>query len=642
MVQLRIMNLLSADNISKNYGDRWLFKDLSFGVNEGERVALVGKNGTGKTTFLNVLAGFIEPDNGIVSVRKGITVGFLGQNPVFEEENTVYENIFSSNNEVVATVKAYEDCLANIEDNDAYHTRLQDLMEKMEELKAWDFEKKVKHIVNKLGIGPLEHKNVNQLSGGQRKRVALARVLIQEPKLLIMDEPTNHLDLETIEWLENVILDRFQSLLIVTHDRYFLDNVANEIVELDNSELFRYKGNYAYYLEKKEEREHAKNQEIDKARNLMRKELEWMRRQPKARGTKAKYRIDAFHDLQEKASQQKSQAKLELNVLASRQGGKVLEVKKLEKKYGGQTIVEDFNYVFRKKDKIGVVGHNGVGKSTFLNMLLGNTQPDSGEVDPGQTTVFGYYSQEELQLQDDKRVIEVVKEIAEHVTLGDGQTISASQLLTLFLFPPTMQYNVVAKLSGGEKRRLQLLRVLIKNPNFLVLDEPTNDFDIESLNVLEEFLVNFEGCLLLVSHDRYFMDRLVDHVFVFEGDGKVKDFPGNYTEYRSWKDEMELEEASKSNNRKTNVNVAPSATVPEVASVATSIVRKKLSFKEKQEFDSLESEIPRLEDLKTSLVEKMNAGIVSHKELTETAAQLEKLEAELEAKTFRWLELSEQ
>lgn len=636
------MNLLSADNISKSFSERWLFKNISFGINEGERVALVGKNGCGKTTLLNVLSQLIPPDSGNVSFRKGATVGFLGQNPVFQEDRTVYDNIFSSNNEVVATVKAYEECLANEEDTPAYHERLQHLMERMEELKAWDYEKKVKHIVNKLGIGPLEQKKVSQLSGGQRKRVALARVLIEEPQLLIMDEPTNHLDLETIEWLENVILDRFRSVLIVTHDRYFLDNVANEIVEIDDAQLYRYKGNYAYFLEKKAERDLAKNAEIDKARNLMRKELEWMRRQPKARGTKAKYRIDAFHELQEKAQQQKAQAKLELNVQAARQGGKVLEVKGLQKSFGGQKIVSDFDYVFRKRDKIGVVGSNGIGKSTFLNMLLKNIAPDAGEVDPGQTTVFGYYSQEELQLDSDKRVIEVVKEIADYVVLGDGSTITASQLLTHFLFPPAMQYNFVSKLSGGEKRRLQLLKVLIKNPNFLVLDEPTNDFDIESLNVLEDFLLNFEGCLLLVSHDRYFMDRLVDHVFVFEGNGKIKDFPGNYTEYRSWQEEQEELAASKKPIAQGQVIEEAILEKGIIAPLVSSSPKKKLSFKEKQEMDALEKEIPLLEKKKNDWIEKMNSGIADHKELAETASKLEKLEAELETKTMRWLELSEE
>jgi ATP-binding cassette subfamily F protein uup len=631
------MNLLSADDISKSFGDRWLFKGLSFGISEGERIALVGKNGCGKTTLLSVLASLIPSDSGIVGYRKGITVGFLGQNPIFQENKTVYDNIFSGNNEMVATVKAYEECLAHEENNDAYYAKLQQLMERMEELKAWDYEKKVKHIINKLGIGPLEQKTVNQLSGGQRKRVALARVLIEEPQLLIMDEPTNHLDLETIEWLENVILDRFQSVLIVTHDRYFLDNVANEIVELDDSQLYRYKGNYAYFLEKKAERDHAKNQEIDKARNLMRKELEWMRRQPKARGTKAKYRIEAFEGLQEKASQQKSNAKLELNVSVSRQGGKVLEVKDIAKKYENQVIVKDFTYVFRKKDRIGVVGHNGVGKSTFLNMLLGNVKPDSGEIDPGQTTVFGYYSQEEGRLAEDKRVIEVVKEIADYVVMGDGQTITASQLLTHFLFPPAIQYNFVSKLSGGEKRRLQLLRVLIKNPNFLVLDEPTNDFDIDSLNILEDFLLNFGGCLLLVSHDRYFMDRLVDHVFVFEGNGVIKDFPGNYTEYRVWKEEQEEQE-----QRKETISKPVEVEAVQVQTVSPSPSKKKFSFKEKQEFETLGKEIPSMESLKSSLIAKMNSGKLNHLELTETAAQIEKLEAEVEAKTLRWLELSEE
>jgi ATP-binding cassette subfamily F protein uup len=633
----KIMNYLSADNISKSYDEKWLFRNLSFGIGQGERVALVGKNGCGKTTLMSVLSGLIEPDGGSVSTHKGISVGFLGQNPVFEEDKTVYDNIFSLDNPMMATVKAYEDCLEHPEDNDAYHTRLQDLMERMEDMKAWDYEVKIKQIIGKLGIGSMQDRLVSNLSGGQRKRVAMARVLISEPDLLIMDEPTNHLDLETIEWLEGIIHERFQTVLIVTHDRYFLDNVANEVVELDGGQIYRYKGNYAYFLEKKAEREHAKDQEIDKAKNLLRKELEWMRRQPKARGTKAKYRIDAFYETQEKASQTRSTDKLELNLTTSRQGGKVLEVNKISKSYADLKIIDNFEYVFRRGDRIGIVGKNGVGKSTFLNMLLGKTEPDTGEIYAGQTTIFGHYSQEEIRLEEDKRVIEVVKEIAEHVVTGDGETISASKLLEHFMFPPAMQYNYVSKLSGGEKRRLQLLKVLIKNPNFLVLDEPTNDFDIESLNILEEFLLNFKGCLLLVSHDRYFMDRLVEHVFVFEGDGKIKDFPGNYTEYREWLKELE-EEKSKAPKIQTKKEIVEPA--PNTQSPTPNTSKKKLSFKEKHEFESIEKELPLLEVKKKDITEKMNAG-GSHKELSDWANEVERISNEIDEKTLRWLELSE-
>ncbi len=627
------MNYLSAENISKSYNEKWLFRNISFGIGEGERIALVGKNGCGKTTMMSVLAGLIEPDGGAVSSKKGISIGFLGQNPVFEEDKTVYENIFSVDNPLMATVKAYEHCLAHPEDNDAFNDKLQDLMIRMDELKAWDYEVKIKQIIGKLGIGPMQERIVSNLSGGQRKRVAMARVLIAEPDLLIMDEPTNHLDLETIEWLEGIIHERFQTVLIVTHDRYFLDNVANEVVELDGGNLYRYKGNYAYFLEKKAEREHSKDQEIDKAKNLLRKELEWMRRQPKARGTKAKYRIDAFYETQEIATQKRSTEKLELNLQTSRQGGKVLEVKNINKSYGNQTIIKDFEYVFRKGDRIGVVGKNGVGKSTFLNMLLTKIKPDSGEIHPGQTTIFGYYSQEESPLPDDKRIIEVVKDIAEHVVTGDGTTISASKLLEHFLFPPAMQYTYVSKLSGGEKRRLQLLKVLIRNPNFLVLDEPTNDFDIESLNILEDFLMNFNGCLLLVSHDRYFMDRLVEHIFVFEGEGKIKDFPGNYTEYREWLEEVELEKLKKPSPKPVEkIETKPVTVQPDS--------RKKLSFKEKQEYEAIEKELPLLEKKKSELTEKLNNG-GSHTELSAWAMEIEKLHNEIDEKTMRWMELGE-
>lgn len=630
------MNYLSAENISKSYDEKWLFRNLSFGIGEGERVALVGKNGCGKTTLMGILSGLVSPDGGSVSVNKGIRVGFLGQNPVFEEDKNVYDNIFSVDNPLLATVKEYEKCLEHPEDNDAYHERLQGLMQKMEDLKAWDYEVKIKQIIGKLGIGPMQNRLMSQLSGGQRKRVAMARVLIAEPDLLILDEPTNHLDLETIEWLENIIHERFQTVLIVTHDRYFLDNVANEVVELDNGQLYRYKGNYAYFLEKKAEREYVKDMEVEKARNLMRKELEWMRRQPKARGTKAKYRVDAFYEIQEKASQKRNTDKLDLNLGTSRQGGKVLEVHHISKSYQGQKIIDNFEYVFRKGDRIGIVGKNGIGKTTFLQLLLGKTKPDSGHVQPGQTTIFGHYSQEEAPLAEDKRVIEVVREIAEHIVTSSGETISASKLLEHFLFSPAMQYNFVSKLSGGEKRRLQLLKVLIRNPNFLVLDEPTNDFDIESLNILEEFLMQFNGCLLLVSHDRYFMDRLVEHIFVFEGEGKIKDFPGNYTEYR--------EQLAANNTQLSGKNVekleASPKKPPTTQNAQSTTSQKKRTFKEKQEFENIEKELPMLEARKAKLTELLSSG-GSHQDLNDWAAEIERLGIEIDAKTLRWLELSE-
>ncbi|MES2732127.1 MAG: ABC-F family ATP-binding cassette domain-containing protein [Bacteroidota bacterium] len=641
------MNYLSAESVSKNFGERWLFKTLSFGISRGEKVALVGINGSGKTTLLNVLAGLIPPDEGLVSLRKGISVGYLGQEPSFDETKSVMDTLFNSQNPALDAIKSYEYCLAH-EDYD----NLPEAMEKMDTFKAWDYEVKIKQILGKLGITDLD-KLVSQLSGGQRKRVAMARVLIEEPDLLIMDEPTNHLDLETIEWLENTLATQQQALLLVSHDRYFLDRACNTIVELDNGKLFRYNGNYAYFLEKKAERELADAAEIDKAKNLMRKELEWMRRQPKARGTKAQYRIDAFHELKDKASQKKVETQLELSVKTSRQGGKVIELEGVNKNFGDQVLVKDFSYVFRKKDRIGIVGRNGVGKTTFLNMLAGQLSPDTGKIDKGDTTTFGYYSQTALDFREDQRVIDLVKEIAEVITLGNGETITASQFLQHFQFPPATQYKFVSKLSGGEKRRLQLLKVLIQNPNFLILDEPTNDLDIATLNILEDFLQNFPGCLLLVSHDRYFMDHLVEHLFVFEGEGIIRDFPGNYTDYRDWLNDKEADEKEEAKQaataqrdaaqREANSPVpAPKAAKKqEVVQAEVATQKRKLSFKEKQEYQGLEKEIEALETRKADLIEKLNAGSNNHAELAAFAKEIQDIDKTVADKSERWLELAE-
>ncbi|MBF9255356.1 ABC-F family ATP-binding cassette domain-containing protein [Pontibacter sp. 172403-2] len=621
------MNYLSAENISKSFGERWLFKNLNFGISQGQRVALVGVNGSGKTTLLNVLSGKLPPDEGSVSVRKGISIGYLGQNPEMDEELTVQQTIFSGQSEVVELVRAYEAALENL-DTSANH--MQQLMERMEELQAWDFEVKVKQILSKLGIHNLDNK-IKHLSGGQRKRVAMARVLIEEPSMLILDEPTNHLDLDTIEWLEGLLGTQNTTLLMVTHDRYFLDRVANEIAELDNGEIYTYKGNYSYFIEKKAAREEMDAAETEKARNLMRKELDWIRRQPKARGTKAKYRVDAFEELKEKAAKKVSGPALELSVKTTRQGGKIIEVDHLSKSFGDKKIVADFTYVFKKKDRIGIVGPNGTGKSTFLNMLTGQLQPDTGTIDAGQTTVFGYYTQGELTFKDDQRVIDIVKEIAEVVEMANGEVITASQFLQHFQFAPAQQYTFVSKLSGGEKRRLQLLRVLIKNPNFLILDEPTNDLDIITLNILEDFLLNFGGCLLIVSHDRYFMDRLVEHLFVFEGEGKIRNFPGNYSEYRTWQKEQEQEEAAR-------IAAAPAIEKKQEQSSD----KRKATYAEKKEYEQLEEEISQLETRKTTLIDTMNAGGTSdHEQLAAWAIELKSINQQLEEKEFRWLELAE-
>ncbi|OON68604.1 ABC-F family ATP-binding cassette domain-containing protein [Hymenobacter sp. CRA2] len=628
------MNLLSAENISKNYADRWLFRDLSFGLQQGQRTALVGVNGSGKTTLLRVLAGLEPPDSGLVSVRNGVRLGFLSQQPTFDGNLTVQQSIFAGENETLAAVHEYERLM--LKGDAADPTELQHALQRMDALDAWDYEAQVRQILGQLGIHDLEQR-VGTLSGGQQKRVALARLLIEEPEIIILDEPTNHLDLDTIEWLENRLASPTLTLLMVTHDRYFLDRVANEIVELDRGSVHRYQGNYAYFVEKKAERELMEVAEVEKARNLLRKELEWMRRQPQARGTKQKARIEAFYDTQEKAKGRGPQQQVELSVKSTRQGNKVLEAKHLMKRFGEKSVLHDFSHVFRKQERLGIVGPNGAGKTTLLNILTQRLQPDSGEVEAGQTTVFGYYTQQELQFTDDQRVIDVVKEVAEVVEMADGSVLTASQLLQHFLFPPAQQYTLVSKLSGGEKRRLQLLRVLIKNPNFLILDEPTNDLDIVTLNILEDFLLNFGGCLVLVSHDRYFMDRLVEQLLVLEPGGRVRLFPGNYTDYRQYlKDQQAAEAAAaaaKAAKTAASTPAAPAAVAPSKARRAT--------FAEKKEYEQLEAAIAKLEDEKKQLVEQMNGGSGSHQQLAEWAARLQQVDDELDAKGERWLELAE-
>ncbi|MBX0288992.1 ABC transporter ATP-binding protein [Hymenobacter sediminis] len=630
------MNLLSAENLSKNYADRWLFRELNFGLQQGQRVALVGINGSGKTTLLRILAGLEPPDTGEVSVRKDIRVSFLGQQPVFDESLNVEQTIFASQNDTLAAIRDYEHVV-----NDPNHSPadLQRVMELMDTYNAWDYDAQVKQILGRLGIlGDLLERPVSKLSGGQRKRVALARVLIEEPDVLILDEPTNHLDLATIEWLENRLASPTLTLLMVTHDRYFLDKVANEIVELDQGRVHRYQGNYSYFVEKKSEREQMETAEVEKARNLLRKELEWMRRQPQARGTKQKARIDAFYETQEKAKGRVKGPEMELSVKTTRQGGKIIEVEHLHKQFGGKVVLDDFSYVFKKKDRIGLVGPNGAGKSTLLNMLTGKLAPDSGVVDAGQTTVFGYYTQTELDFDPSQRVIDIVKEVAEVVEMADGSQVTASQFLQHFQFPPAQQYTLVSKLSGGEKRRLQLLRVLIKNPNFLILDEPTNDLDIITLNILEDFLLNFQGCLIIVSHDRYFMDALVEQVFALEPGGKIRQFPGNYTDYREWQKEQDAETAARP--PKGTVSAAPVAAPPTPAA-APNPAKRKATFAEKKEYETLEKELEQLETLKQQLIEKLNSGTGSHQELADWAAQLKRTDQDLDTKGERWLELAE-
>jgi len=614
------VNYLSAESISKSFHDKWLFKDISLGISQGEKFALVGNNGVGKSTLLKILTGELPTDSGKVSVREGITTGFLTQEPRVDDSVTVKDVLFSDSNEIAKVVKEYEDCLQH---PDVSAERMQAVLEKMEELNAWDYEAKVHEIIGKLGVPDLD-KTFGQLSGGQRKRIFLAQMLLTEPDLIIMDEPTNHLDLTAIEWLENYLAGQQVTLIMVTHDRYFLDNVATEIIEIDRGQLFRYKGNYAYFLEKKNEREEMLKVEVSKARQLLKKELEWMRKQPRARGTKAKYRVEAFYDIQEKAQQDIKKDRLELDFKASRQGGKILEVDHVSKSYGSLKIVDDFSYVFKKHDRIGVVGKNGVGKSTFLDILTGKIKPDTGEVIPGVTTKYGYFTQETITLNPANRVVEEVKAIAEFIVLADGSQISASKFLETFLFTPDKQYNYIDKLSGGEKKRLQLLKLLITNPNFLILDEPTNDFDIDTLNVLEDFLEKFGGCLLLVSHDRYFMDHLVDQLFVFEGDGKIRLFNGNYSDYRNWADGQEQESA---------------LAVQEVEPVKNAS-KPAISYKEKQEYGRLQDEIASLERKRDELTERMNTSSSDSALLIETAKEIEQITTQIDSKTSRWFELS--
>lgn len=610
-----------------------LFNNINFGINHGQRIALVAKNGAGKSTLLRIIMGKDFADTGTVTFRKGIDVAYLDQHPAFNEEHSVTEALYSSNNPLIETVRKYDEALFAFEHDHSEKNSdaLQQATDNMDKQGAWNHEAKIKEILGKLNITFLDRK-IKTLSGGQKKRIALAHLLINEPDLLILDEPTNHLDVEMIEWLENYLVGRNLTILLVTHDRYFLDAVCNEIIELDNGKITNYKGDFQYYMEKKAEQEQIEGSEIDKAKNLYRRELEWVRKMPRARGTKSKSRVDAFYNVKEKAFSKKAEDKLQLDVKMTRLGGKILEMIKVSKAYGSLPILKSFSYIFKKGERIGIVGKNGVGKSTFLNMCMGLEAIDGGKIQTGETIIFGYYSQNGMKLNEDKRVIEVVKDIAEYIPLSDGSKLSASALLTRFLFPPDVQYSYVSKLSGGEKKRLYLLTVLMKNPNFLVLDEPTNDIDLQTLNTLEEFLLNFSGCLLIVTHDRYFMDKLVDHIFVFEGDGIVKDFPGNYTQYRE--KEAELKKKEKQEFIETPV-ILPT---PEPTAVAE---KKKASFKEKFEYEQLEKEIAALEEEKKNITEKLNTPDTTPDELLKLSSRIGEVINLLEEKGMRWLELAE-
>lgn len=625
------MNYISADHLSKSFGTKMLFEDLTFGLSRGDKVALVGRNGCGKTTLLRILAGKESTDSGNVSVRNGIRTAFLDQNPSFGDAQTAFEAVFSGDDPRLAVVRDYEQ-LQNTPDVDP--KRMQKVIDQMEAHKAWDYEARVKEILGQVGISRLDQA-ITELSGGQRKRLALARVLIQDPDLLILDEPTNHLDTDTIEWLEEYLGSKNMTLILVTHDRYFLDRVCNCIFEIDQGQVYRYDGSYEDFLEKKDDRMTREDNDTARARNLLRTELEWLRRQPKARGTKSKARIDAAHELMEKAQAPIREGSIQLNFDAKRLGGKILELEHVSKSWGDLCLVDDFSYVFKKGERIGIVGPNGVGKSTFLDLLTQRTAPDKGTIDAGETVAFGYYAQHGLNFKPGQKVIEVITDAAEQISMGKGEVLGASQALNLFGFPPSMQYQPVDLLSGGERRRLFLLRILMEQPNFLILDEPTNDLDIITLNTLEQFLGAYNGCLLIVSHDRYFLDKLCDQLFLFEGEGEIKPFNGTFREYRARK---AAQAAAKSSTPAPSPVAAP---VREEVRVQKRDESKKLSFKEQKEYEGLEAEIAKLEGRKAELLELMNGGTPDFSALQKWSAELETLGQSLEEKEMRWLELAE-
>jgi ABC transport system ATP-binding/permease protein len=630
------MHYASVENLSKSFGIRTLFKNISFYVEEGDKIAFVARNGSGKSTLLKIIAGLDYADGGTTWVHKDIKVIMLQQDTPFEEHKSIWDNVLRMDNPVVKVVKAYEQCLEEDPEN---IEKLTDLMALVDENNAWNFESELKQILGKLNLHHL-NEPVKNLSGGQRKRVALAQALIEmqlhEGKcLLILDEPTNHLDVSMIEWLEDYLSAQKVTLLLVTHDRYFLDAVCNEIMEMDEEKVFTYKGDYDYFLEQKSLRHEIQASELQKDKNIFRKELEWMRKQPKARTTKSKSRQDAFAEVEERVGQKKEDMEVSLQVKMTRLGGKILEMKKINKSYGDKVLIKGFDYTFKRGERVGIVGKNGVGKSTFLKIALHQEQPDSGKINHGDTVVFGNFDQEGLKYKEDKRAIEYVKDFAEFFPLADGSKISASQFMEKFGFSAEQQYTPLSKLSGGEKRRLHLLSVLFVNPNFLILDEPTNDLDLQTLRTLEEFLLDYPGCILIVSHDRYFMDRMVDHLFAFEGDGVIKDFPGNYTQYRQ---------------AVANEQFTGHAVVAEKAPVAEELVakpkttgseQKKLSFKEKHEFETIEKEMPTLQKEKAALEDKMNSSSLNFEDLQKAAARIGEIAAMLDEKEMRWLELSE-
>lgn len=624
------MNYLQVDNLSKAYGEKILFRNISFSIDKGQKVALIARNGTGKSSLMHILAGLEAPDSGKITTRRDLRIDYLQQNPQLDESKSILDTIFATGTGLIKVIHDYEYALEQVKHNLSPESEklLNQSMSEMDASGAWDYETRAREILGQFAINDLSQK-VGTLSGGQRKKIALARALLGNPDLLLLDEPTNHLDFEMIEWLEDYLSRESLSLLLVTHDRYFLDNVCDTILEMDQSSIITYKGNYTYYLEKKAERQFAEDQSVEKAKNLYRTELEWIRRMPKARGTKSKARINSFDELQSKAKFKREDKSIQFGVNANRLGGKIVEINNLSKNFGDFKAVDDFTYVFQRGEKIGIVGLNGTGKSTLLNLISGRLNPDKGRISIGQTVVMSYYTQNGLQLNEDKRVIDIVKDVAEEIQLTKG-SMSASQFLQHFDFSYPVQQAYFSALSGGERRRLYLLLQLIKNPNFLILDEPTNDLDIYTLQVLEEFLTDFAGCVLIVSHDRFLLDKLCDHVFVFEGNGKIKDFFGNYTDYYQWrmKEQKQAQRAEKTvKEEKTIIKEKKTSSKP--------------SYKQVKDFENLEKEIHQLETEKDNVIEKMNSGMESPESLTELSKKYNELLEKIDEKTLLWMELGE-
>ena len=621
-----MVSYLQVQNLTRRVGDKTLFSNLSFSIGEGQKVGLIAQNGTGKSTLLNILSGADQADEGQVVFRNDLRVGYLEQTPNYPLDLTVIEACFWHGNETTNLIREYETCLAS-----ASQEGLQDILDRMEQLKAWDYETRSKTILSQLFITEWD-KPLSQLSGGQLKRVALANTLIMEPDLLILDEPTNHLDLQMIEWLENYLSRSNVTLLMVTHDRYFLDRVCSVILELDDEAIYTYHGNYAYYLEQRAQRLEVARAEVARATNLYRTELDWMRRMPQARGHKARYREEAFYELEKQAHRRIEEQQVRLEMKSTYIGSKIFEAEYVSKAYGDHVLLKDFYYNFSRYEKLGIIGNNGTGKSTFVKMLLGLVKPDSGRFVVGETVRFGYYSQDGMQFDEQMKVIDAVRKTAEYVDLGGGKKLSAMQFLQHFMFSPKQQQNYIYKLSGGEKRRLYLCTVLMQSPNFLVLDEPTNDLDITTLQILEQYLQDFHGCVIIISHDRYFMDKVVDHLFVFKGDGEVKDFPGNYTQYREW--EKLLPAPQKVQNNRNTQNT------PNIQNTPTPRKRK-MSFREKQEFQALEKEIEALEQEKADIEAALSSGTLSTQEIIDKSKRLPIVNDLLDEKSMRWLELSE-